>query len=235
MKKLIVFLDYESNYYDRVERIKEDAKNEVEYYYLEDYLKIKDKIKDEDVIYFLTNVKEIINIVEDLPNNKILNKDYYLSRCSKVEVQEKLLKNGIDTPTIIKNIDNLANRSFPLYVKNKNHDVFVAKVCSKRSFNYMFNKFDINDFYLEEEIKNKDIIKEHKIYYANKSVFENDEDIISDRIKETCHKLGAITGLDVYSADLIETKDKVYVIDVNSAPGFWYSRDSRLKLLEFCN
>jgi len=236
MNKLIIFLDYESNYSDRVERIKNDAKNKVDYYYIEDIDKkeIIKRISPKDIIYFLTNDKKIKNVIKQLPNNKILNKEYYLKGLTKIEVQKMLANNGINTPEIINYDDNLENSIFPLYLKYKNHDVFVAKICSKRSLNYLFSKFNSNKFYLEKEIKQKDIVKEHKIYYSNKDIFENDKDIISDKIKNICNKLSEVTGLDVYSADLIETKDKIYVIDVNSAPGFWNSKQSRLKLLEYC-
>ena len=236
MRKLVVFLDYESDYSDRVEKIKKDAKNEVEYYYIEDFTKnrIKEKIKPEDIIYFLTNVKEIKSIIKKLPRNRILNEKYYINDLSKIEIQNKLSANGVTTPRIIEYSDKFTNNDFPLYVKNKNHDVFVAKICSKRSYNLFFTKFNKKDFYLEEEIKSVDIIKEHKIYYSNNAIFENDKDEISTKIKRICNKVARITGLDVYSADLIETKKKIYVVDVNSAPGFWNSKESRLKLLEYC-
>lgn len=236
MKRLIIFLDYVSDYSDRVEKIQNDANNEVIYYYIEDFKKekLKEKINKDDIIYFLTNVKEIKDIVKQLPNNKILNKEYYLEDLSKIEIQNTLSDNNLNTPEIIEYSEDLTNNDFPLYVKNKNHDVFVAKICSKHSFEFFFKKFNPKDFYLEKEIKSIDIIKEHKIYYCNNAIFENDKDPISLKIKRICNKVAKVTGLDVYSADLIETKDKIYIVDVNSAPGFWNSKESRLKLIEYC-
>lgn len=236
MKKLVVFLDYDSNYYDRVEKIQNDTDTKVESIYIEDYLKDSKScnIDPEDVIYFLTNVDEIKDVIKSLSNSIILNKKYYLDNCIKTEIQEKIKQAGVDTPDIIDYRSDFINNDFPLYLKNVNHDVFVAKICSKRSFKYLENKIDMNEFYLEREIKSVDIIKEHKIYYCNNSVYKNDLDTISDKIIDICNTVAKVTGLDVYSADLIETKDKVYVIDVNAAPGFWYSKESRLKLIEYC-
>jgi D-alanine-D-alanine ligase-like ATP-grasp enzyme len=153
----------------------------------------------------------------------------------KLEIQNILNKNQINTPHQISYSDLQEDKHFPLFCKENKHGGIVFQIYKKSALNNFFDKFDKNDFYLEQSILDKDSIpKEFKVYYVNGNVYSQDEvfNLINDKIKEVCIKIAeSLNNLETFSVDIMQTSKEYYVVDVNPASGFFLSSGARKAFL----
>ena len=75
-----IVLSYEDNYIDRVEKIKEEFFDDVEYFYVEDYINknISLNFTNNDIIYILNNSTYNLLLIKELKGKvyKIINEEY---------------------------------------------------------------------------------------------------------------------------------------------------------------
>ena len=156
MDKCIIFLSKEESYLGSAMKIKEQSNFYTEIIYIEDYIMNKKKIEN-SIIYFLCNsnlVKEILNIKE-INNCYIFNKKFFENNYTKLEIQNILQSNYIKVPRIIdKNSMNKIN--YPTFCKEDRHGGIVLKTYTSSTISRFFEKFNKDDFYLEESIVAKE-------------------------------------------------------------------------------
>lgn len=179
-------------------------------------------------------VPNVINILENY-NCKIINKNYLKCNYRKFDIQKILHENKISVPnmTYATSIENI---NFPIFCKENRHEGIVFQAYNKITLERFFEKFDILDYYFEEVIE-KSLLgwKEIKIYFVDGKTFGKDDTIeLTEEIKELCNKIeSSFDGLEVFSVDIIQTINKEnYVIDLNSAAGFYLSDDGRKYFLQ---
>lgn len=238
--KLMVFISNEDDFYGSAKKIKDMCEIECEIIYIEDFIEEKGwkKITNTDIIYFLCNgekvnyaFKNIININDKC---KIINKEYLLNNESKAIVQQKINKIGVSTPKLLK-IDDIINIKFPIFCKQNTHTGIVFKAYTQRTITNFFQKFNVNDFYLEEAVTS-DLEKhiEFKAYFVNGKTYPKDnEGNFSKKIEDICLKIAQeLYGLEAFSVDFIQNEKGLYVIDVNIASGFYMSTGARKEFVK---
>lgn len=231
MDKCIIFLSKEENYLGSAIKIKEQSNFYTEIIYIEDYIMNKKKIEN-SIIYFLCNselVKGIINIKE-IDNCYIFNKKFFENNYTKLEMQNILKNNYIQVPRIIdKNSINRIN--FPTFCKEDRHGGIVLKTYTSNTINRFFEKFNKDDFYLEESIIAQE---ELKLYFVRDFIYSKGK--INDVLKTICTKVSKQLQLEIFSIDIIKDfEDNYYVIDVNPSAGFYmldYAREELIKNIE---
>ena len=154
---------------------------------------------------------------------------YLLKNDLKSVVQKKMNDVGISVPMIFDNtkIDEI---KFPIFCKQNTHAGIVFKAYTKKTIIDFFNRFNKNDFYLEEAVTSDlESHKEFKVYFANEKVFPKDNsEKISNRIKKICLLISkTLYDLDTFSVDFIENSKGLYLIDINVASGFYLSTGAR--------
>ncbi len=238
MKKLKIFISRNNVYNGQVERLTIVSQLQTDVVYIEDFIsgQASNMIDKNDIIYFLCcNCLLMPKAIEILVllQCTIVNKEYLLHGYRKEEIQEVLSNNGITVPATF-SASSLDNLTFPLFCKEKKHEGIIFQVYNKRALIRFFEKFDKNDFYLEQAIfTNKTDLKELKVYYIYGKVFINDN-VCDSIIKEICTNIAHILNdLEVFSVDIIPTIDgDYYVIDVNCAAGFSLSNRARSYFLD---
>lgn len=238
--KLIVFISNEDDFYGSAKKIKDICNIECEIIYIEDFIKEKGwkEITNTDIIYFLCNGEKVNfafkNITKFNDKCKIINKEYLLNNESKAVVQQKIKEIGVPTPKLL-NINDITNIKFPVFCKQNTHTGIVFKAYTKRTVIEFFQKFNINDFYLEEAVTN-DLEKhiEFKAYFANGKAYPKDnENNFNKEIDDICIKIAqALYDLEAFSVDFIQNDKGLYVIDVNIASGFYMSTGARKEFVK---
>lgn len=238
--KFIVFISNEDDFYGSAKKLKDICNLECEIIYIENFIEEKgwNKITDEDIIYFLCNGKKVNyalnNIVRTNDKCKIINKEYLLNNENKAIVQQKINKIGVPTPKLLK-LDDIDNIKFPIFCKQNTHTGIVFKAYTKRTITDFFQKFNINDFYLEESvISDLEKYTEFKAYFANGKIYPKDnENAFSKEIEDICIKIAqALYNLETFSVDFIQNDKGLYVIDVNIASGFYMSTGARKEFIK---
>lgn len=233
--KLLIFISKEDDFYGSAKKIQDICKIDSDIIYIEDFIDNEgwNKIVDGDIIYFLCNGEKVNYAFNKILNTdkkcEIINKEYLLKNDGKLLVQQKICDNGVPTPRII-NFTDIDITRFPIFCKQNSHTGIVFKAYTKRTIKDFFQKFDLNDFYLEEAVTS-DLEKhnEFKAYFANGKVYPKDEESdFSNHIKDICIKISdTLYGLQAFSVDFIENNNGLYVIDVNVASGFYMSTGAR--------
>lgn len=238
--RLLIFISNEDDFYGSAKKIQDLCKIDSKIIYVEDFIKEKgwNKIKDSDIIYFLCNGEKVNYTIKNIMNiNKkceIINKEYLLKNDSKSSVQQKIYESGVPTPKVL-DINDINNIKFPIFCKQNTHTGIVFKAYTKRTITDFFQKFDLNDFYLEEAvISNLKKYNEFKAYFANGEVYPKDnEKDFNNYIKDICIKISnALYDLEAFSVDFIENDNGIYVIDVNIASGFYMSTGARKEFVK---
>lgn len=238
--KLIVFISNEDDFYGSAKKIKDLSNIESEIIYIEDFINEQGwkKITNTDIIYFLCNGEKVNfvfkNIIKVNPNCKIINKEYLSRNDSKSIVQQKINEIGVPTPKLL-NYDDISNIKFPIFCKQNTHTGIVFKAYTKRTITDFFQKFNVNEFYLEEAVTS-DLEKhiEFKAYFANGKTYPKDnENRFDKQIDEICLKIAqALYNLEAFSVDFIQNDNGLYVIDVNIASGFYMSTGARKEFVK---
>lgn len=233
--RLIVFISRDDDFYGSAKKIQELSKIDSEIIYIEDFINEMgwDKITDTDIIYFLCNGEKVnycLNkIIDSNKKCEIINKEYLLKNDSKLEVQQKISQVGVPVPKII-DANEIENAKFPIFCKQNSHTGIVIKAYTKKAITDFFKKFDLKDFYLENTVtsdQEKNI--EFKAYFSNGNVYPKDgENEFNDYVKDICTKISnELYQLQAFSVDFIENSSGLYVIDVNTASGFYMSTGAR--------
>ncbi len=238
--KLIVFISNEDDFYGSAKKIKDLCDIDSEIIYIENFIEERgwEGITNSDIIYFLCNGEKVNfvfkNILKVNPNCKIINKEYLLKNESKSIVQQKINEIGVPTPKLLSygDIDNI---KFPIFCKQNTHTGIVFKAYTKRTITDFFQKFNIDDFYLEEAVTS-DLEKhiEFKAYFANGKTYpKDDENNFDKQIDQICTKIASsLYNLDAFSVDFIKNNNGLYVIDVNVASGFYMSTGARKEFVK---
>lgn len=224
----------------QVKKIQQESKIDTLVIYIEEFIENYQnyKITENDVVYFLCCnsmlVPNVINILEDY-NCKIINKDYLKCNYRKFDIQKILYENEISVPNMTYET-NIEKINFPIFCKENRHEGIIFQAYNKITLEKFFEKFNILDYYFEEVIE-KSLVgwNEIKIYFVDGKVFSKDDTVeLTEEIKELCNKIeSSFDGLEVFSVDIIQTVNKKnYVIDLNSAAGFYLSDDGRKYFLQ---
>lgn len=228
---LIISHNNHKNINNIVNKLNSENKFKINVINICDYLDNCEKfeIKFSDVIYFLLNDKDLINlIIEKINKNqcKILNKGFYLKKYNKENVQNILLKNQINAPKIVDFNENINKK---VILKAKYHTLPVNIFENMTELKKFLLDKNTCDFYAEEFIE-KDI--EYKIYYVNGKIFfyDNIETFYNEKLNKTLQLIGKILELDIYSVDVIFAKEEFYIIDINTATGLFMSKGARQEL-----
>lgn len=234
MNSLKIFISRKESFIGSALKIKKESPIETEILYIEDFIGDKKifKFDDKDIIYFLSNVKSIPNVINKLSkvNCFIFNKEFLEKDYSKDEVQKILYENGIKIPEII-SFKNIKKDCFPLFCKEKKHTGITFQTYNEFTLTSFFEKFEKDDFYLEKAITNKEnISKEIKIYYVDGEIYLQDGERtkIDEKLVEISLNISkCLNNIDTFSADFIKLLDEYYIIDVNPASGFYLSKKAR--------
>lgn len=218
------------NYLNSAIKIKESAKIEVNIIWIEELMVQEDKEKrlENSIIYFLCNtplVKELVDLLDNT-NCYIFNKEFFKENDTKLEMQERLIKNQIDTPKIITDCKEKEIK-IPIFCKENSHAGMVFQAYTKSTIEEFFKRFDTTDFYLEEVINGEEV----KYYYVNQKIYAKGNLEIPDKINQVCKKVANLLRLEVFSIDFIKSKEEYKAIDVNPAAGFYMLDSAREDLI----
>ena len=230
--RLLIILSKRENFLGSAQRIKEEIDINTEILYVEDLVESDYKLYEDDILYFLCNGKTIKEYLDKVDVNcYIFNKDFLSKDYNKLEVQRILEKNNILIPTII-DYKDLGNYKFPVFCKENKHAGIIFEAYSMYTIDSFFSKFDMKDFYLEENVATT-TSKEYKVYYVNNVVsYKDGIEYYNEELNELCNKLGRDLKLETYSADFIYEDGKYYLIDINPAAGFYMSKNARCELIK---
>mgnify|MGYP002518352242 CR=1 FL=1 len=229
-----IALSYKDNYIDRVKKIMDDFPNCVDYFYVEDYINNAKSFlfTSNDIIYILNNSSYNLLLIKKMKNkvHNIINEKFYSHKYNKLDMQERIKKNNILVPNILK-YNNLTKYNFPLFFKSVNHADIVLKVYNRNSLDILLTKFK-NNFYLEESLENYS--KEYKVYFIKNAIYfdDNYKKFMDEKIKQICLKISEVLQLELFSVDIIMQDGYYYVIDINPSAGLYKSSKSRKKLVE---
>lgn len=231
-----IVLSYEDNYIDRVEKIREEFLEDVDYFYVEDYINknVSLTFSSDDVIYILNNSSYNLSLIKEIKCKvyKIINEKFYCKENTKLKIQKELKNNDILIPNIIE-YEKVTKYNYPLFCKSVDHADLVLKVYNKNSLDNLFKKFDRGGIYLEESLENSNS-EEYKVYFIKNTIYFDDKygDFMDEKIKQICLKISDILKLDLFSIDIIKQNNNYYVIDINPSAGLYKSSKSRKALIE---
>lgn len=230
MKECNIILSKTENYLNSAIKIKSSAKIKVNIIWIEEFMMQEEKEKrlENSILYFLCNtplVKELVDLLENT-NCYIFNEEFLKKNDTKLEIQEMLIKNQIDTPKIITDYKEKGIK-IPIFCKENSHAGMVFQAYTKSTIEEFFEKFDTTKFYLEEVINGEEV----KYYYVNQRIYAKDKLEISDKIRQVCKKVANLLRLEVFSIDFIKSKEGYKVIDVNPAAGFYMLDSAREDLI----
>lgn len=228
MNKCIIFLSKNEDYFGSAKKIKDNTKLKVDIKYIEDFALINNKteIVENSIIYFLCNsvlIKELVNLLENTCCY-IFNKKFFENNYTKLEIQELLINNGIDTPRILIN-SNIKEMKFPVFCKENKHAGMIFEAYTSHTIERFFEKFNKKDFYIEEKINGQ---QEIKYYYVKGNIYSKYNIENENIVKMYCNKIAKILDLEIFSVDMIKNKNNRYtIIDVNSSAGFYLLDEAR--------
>lgn len=231
-----IVLSYEDNYIDRVEKIKEEFFDDVDYFYVEDYINknILLDFTNNDIIYILNNSTYNLQLIKEIKDKvyKIINEEFYCKENTKLKIQKELKTNDILVPNIIE-YEKVTKYEYPLFFKSVDHAELVLKVYNKNSLDNLLQKFDSKSIYLEESLEDSNS-EEYKVYFIKNTIYFDDMygNFIDNIIEQLCLKIGNILKLELFSIDIIKRNDYYYVIDINPSAGLYKSSKSREALIK---
>lgn len=238
-KNLILFISKYNLFTGQVEKIIKDSKYNTIVLNIEGFVEKNKKLilNNHDVVYFICCNSPIIDkAILLIKGGYIINKSFLLSNYKKSDIQRKLNSNTLLIPKIY-NVDDINNINFPIFCKENIHEGITIQIFNKISLKKFFEKFNKNDFYLEESLINTIDIKaeEFKIYYVNKNVYLKSDKISKNKeLNELAIKISNILdNMDIYSCDIICQNNLYYIIDLNASAGFYLSDKSRQSFLDF--
>lgn len=228
-----VFISHYDDYSENVDKIKNIDKENVRQIYLEDYFANPINFEKEDRIYFLTNAISVLQFIKQFGESAyIINKSYYVQQYNKLDIQRQLRDSEISVPNLLE-YEQINKRSFPIMCKSKKHADFVIAIYTFGTFNDIFSKYNKNDFYLEQFVKNSE---EVKVYFVRDKAYfydgyQNEE--LHETISSVCKKISKSLSLEVFSVDVLVCNEKILVIDINPAAGLFNSVLARKELVEW--
>lgn len=231
-----IVLSYEDNYIDRVEKIKEEFFDDVDYFYVEDYINknILLDFTNNDIIYILNNSTYNLQLIKEIKDKvyKITNEEFYCKENTKLKIQKELKTNDILVPNIIE-YEKVTKYEYPLFFKSVDHAELVLKVYNKNSLDNLLQKFDSKSIYLEESLEDSNS-EEYKVYFIKNTIYFDDMygNFTDNIIEQLCLKIGNILKLELFSIDIIKRNDYYYVIDINPSAGLYKSSKSREALIK---
>ena len=231
-----IVLSYEDNYIDRVEKIKEEFFDDVDYFYVEDYINknILLDFTNNDIIYILNNSTYNLQLIKEIKDKvyKIINEEFYCKENTKLKIQKELKTNDILVPNIIE-YEKVTKYEYPLFFKSVDHAELVLKVYNKNSIDNLLQKFDSKSIYLEESLEDSNS-EEYKVYFIKNTIYFDDMygNFTDNIIEQLCLKIGNILKLELFSIDIIKRNDYYYVIDINPSAGLYKSSKSREALIK---
>lgn len=231
MDKCIIFLSKYENYLESARKIKDNSNLKVNIEYIEDFIlqeKKIDKLKN-SIIYFLCNSelnKKLVELLKNI-NCYIFNKKFFESNYTKLEMQELLINNKINTPSIYQTV-NKKQMKLPILFKENKHAGMILEVYTRNTIEEFFKKFNENNFYIEEKINGG---YEVKYYYVKNNIYTKKDSIIENTVKIYCEKISHVLGLEVFSVDIIKKNKQYIVIDINPSAGFYLLDEARNKLI----
>ena len=231
-----IVLSYEDNYIDRVEKIKEEFFDDVDYFYVEDYINknILLDLTNNDIIYILNNSTYNLQLIKEIKDKvyKIINEEFYCKENTKLKIQKELKTNDVLVPNIIE-YEKVTKYEYPLFFKSVDHAELVLKVYNKNSLDNLLQKFDSKSIYLEESLEDSNS-EEYKVYFIKNTIYFDDMygNFTDNIIEQLCLKIGNILKLELFSIDIIKRNDYYYVIDINPSAGLYKSSKSREALIK---
>ena len=231
-----IVLSYEDNYIDRVEKIKEEFFDDVDYFYVEDYINknILLDFTNNDIIYILNNSTYNLQLIKEIKDKvyKIINEEFYCKENTKLKIQKELKTNDILVPNIIE-YEKVTKYEYPLFFKSVDHAELVLKVYNQNSLDNLLQKFDSKSIYLEESLEDSNS-EEYKVYFIKNTIYFDDMygNFTDNIIEQLCLKIGNILKLELFSIDIIKRNDYYYVIDINPSAGLYKSSKSREALIK---
>lgn len=238
---IYIFVSKKHDYTEQVHRVLSHNDLNGRRIYIEDIIKSKTALDDliteiqglstQPVIYFLCNNTEIPRIIELLKDDAIcLNRKFYSRYWDKEQMFTVLqgIKTSLEIPYHYNNKADIMDNEYPIYVKSNMHQgiTFESKNCD------MINGFefavDLDDYYFEKKVSS-DTSKEIKVFYLKGEIMPSDKDKekyneclkYNPQLSESLDKIAKYFKLDFCSVDIIFDKDKQYLIDLNSAPGYY--------------
>ena len=215
MSNKYILINKNNKYTDHINKIINQSDYEINVIDEKDIL----LLNDNDVIYSL--ITNNLNLNIDRFTN-FINKDFYIKKINKKNIQMLLFNNNINTPKILNKIKN-----YPIYLKENQHEGLVKKINNEiELFDYTSN---LKDYYIEEYIEPQNEIK---CYYIFGNVYDKTTQIFDNKIVSLLNKVSKTLALDIMSVDILVKNNTYYVIDVNQSPGFYLSDIARLNLIK---
>lgn len=141
MNKCIIFLSKYEDYIKSARKIKDNSNLEVDIDYIEDFILEENKIEilKNSIIYFLCNSELNKKLVELSRNTDcyIFNKKFFESNYTKLEMQELLINNNINTPQVYQ-ILNKNQMKLPILFKENKHAGMIFEAYTKNTIEKFF-------------------------------------------------------------------------------------------------
>ena len=99
--------------------------------------------------------------------------------------KKKLIDNNIKTPQIFENFEVVDKTKLPIFCKQNIHAGMVFKIYTVNTINKFFEKFDSDEFYLEEAIESN---VESKFYFVKGNIYAKNNIEILNCVKKNMHK-----------------------------------------------
>lgn len=236
MKRFKIFISRQDNFFDAALKMKEISKIKTEIIYIEDFVNhnLYNEVNDKDMVYFLCNGEKVVKVLEKISNSKcfVFNSKFLLSKTKKSQTQKMAFESGLNVPNIIK-LSEITDKNLPIFCKEDSHTGLVFQAYTMNTINKFFERFEKDQFYLEEAIINKNSFEEIKAYYANGQTYLKDNEKLTDeKICDICEIISKkLYSIELFSVDLMKRESDYYVIDINTAPGFYSSTKARVHFI----
>jgi len=190
---------------------------------LNDVKKIEDN--NYNYLYFLTNETiKIKNCIKKFNKNHIINKDFlynYKNKFTTYKEIEKLSPKKYN----FNNFFKIKLKKFPIIIKNKKHyknKNFKANNLNK--INNILTKINKEEYFIEDFKKGEEI----KVYIINNTYIKNEKIIYNKTLNKILKNLTSSINIECASIDIIIENKKHWIIDINPAPAFFKSKESRI-------
>ncbi len=223
------------------ELIKKEAIQQLklcEIIYIENLIELP-QIKTPSLFYFLTNEQSIPTLIKMLRERheqiSIINEHILSKSHSKILLQNTIQKDGVEIPKnmAFESIKKSHHPHFPIYLKSQRHANKVKKINDMRMFEQInIDPSKYKNFYLEEAVEQQSLALK-KIYYVKGNIISLDESFLYGKLPlsfvKIMTKISTCLELSVFSSDIFIdwAKERYICIDVNPAPAFFNSSESR--------
>lgn len=209
-KQLTLVIPQTLNYYGHIEKFKTN------------------NLIDVNVSFYIDNNLNylLINDYDEFCPSNVINYRFFNNKLKKKDLQIIMKEIGINVPHIF----NKDETPQSFYLKENKHEGTTLKLNTLSEALEVLKRHNIKDYYFETTISNG---VERKYYSVFDKVFDKEKEVVDEKIIHITSLIKAKFLLEVFSFDILESNDEIFVIDLNPCPGFFKSDISRNYLFNF--